>query len=129
MGARAQGSSGQGAGGGAASRPGVQPGKPAPRSVADQLHAGASAPLVPVPADGVAQMSGPTRIVSEQRLMAAGWVNSETVSAGRAVKFLSSEYPNGYRHRDQDMVKGEGIPETSTPHLEEVREMLEAKLA
>jgi hypothetical protein len=74
-------------------------------------------------------MSGPTRIVSEQRLMAAGWVNSETVSAGRAVKFLSSEYPNGYRHRDQDMVKGEGIPETSTPHLEEVREMLEAKLA
>jgi hypothetical protein len=48
----------------------------------------------------------PTVVVSEQRLQSAGWVSYMEVAAGRATMFVSSDYPNGYRHTTEDKVKG-----------------------
>lgn len=67
-----------------------------------------------------------TKIVSEQNLLSAGWVSNLSIQAGTAIKYLSSEYPNGYLKASSDDFKGELVPAT-TPHLEQVREVLTEK--
>lgn len=63
-------------------------------------------------------MTAATQIVSEERLLSAGWVSAMDTYAGKAIMFVSSEYPKGYRHPEKDMVKGVGVVEpaiTETP--------------
>lgn len=65
-------------------------------------------------------MSHATTIVSEQRLLSAGWVTESQLASGAAIAYLSSDFPKGYREATSDRMKGELVPLTTT-HLEEVR--------
>lgn len=58
-----------------------------------------------------------TKIVSEQNLMSAGWVSHQALLLGKAIMYVSSEYPKGYRKAASDDAKGELVPEPQSVHI------------